>query len=101
MIIISVLTTCVISAGVPSAIFGLYIRKIEKKADERDKARIKQEVLILTGVDASLALGIAHATEDIRYDKPNGDTTAALEYAKTIKHQLKDFSVEQSVAHLS
>lgn len=102
--ILSILT----AASIPSIIAKRSIEKLDKRAEEREKraeererARNEQAILSFAGTDAALALGIAHATEDIRYKQPNGETTAALEYAIKVKHQMKDFYVKQGTAHLA
>ena len=92
--------------GVPTAVTGLWFwllkKHIDKKEIERDeleKAREKNAVLLIKSVGAALALGeaTAHAIKD---GKCNGEMTAALEYAKKMKHEQKDFLTEQSIKNL-
>jgi len=75
------------------------MNKRDAKRDEIDKAREKNEFLIIKSVGASLALGEATACA-IRDGKCNGELSAALEYARNVKHEQKDFMTEQSVKNL-
>lgn len=110
-----------ISMGIPSAVSGAVVglgfwliqRKFERrdegqkaanrireqKQDEKDKARKKNEILLIKSVVASLALGEATACA-IRDGKCNGEMTVALDYAKQVKHEHKDFLAEQGVENL-
>lgn len=91
--------TLVVAAGVPSAVLGLYMRRMEKKMDEKEKARETYEKLTLKSVNASIALGeaTAEAMKRIPEAKCNGDMEAALVYAREVKHDMKDFIGEQAV----
>ena len=80
--------------GIPTAITAFCswmlqrrITKREAAQEEREKAREKNEVLIIKGMGAA----IAHC---------NGDMHAALEYARQVKHEHKEFMTEQSVQSL-
>jgi hypothetical protein len=92
--------------GVPSAVtaFCFWIlqkqmnkRDMERK--ERDLSREKNEILMIQGVGAAIALGEATAIAIIN-GKCNGELTAAMEYAKDIKHKQKDFLTEQGIKNL-
>lgn len=92
--------------GVPSAVTGLCFWAIQKnmtkrdaKRDELDKAREKNEILLIRSVGAAIALGEATA-HAIRDGKCNGEMSAALEYAQKVKHEQKDFMTEQGVKNL-
>ena len=96
-------TTILVMMGVPSAVTGLCFWVIQKnitkrdtERDERDKAREKNEILLIRSVGASLALGEATACA-IRDGKCNGELSAALSYAQKVKHDQKDFMTEQGV----
>ena len=95
--------------GLPTAItafcFWLLqqrITKRDKAQEERERAREKNEVLIIKGVGAAIALG--EATAEAVHRNPdahcNGDMHAALEYARKVKHEHKEFLTEQSVQAL-
>lgn len=96
----------VIVMGIPSGItafcFWLLERRIEKREKEREKkeaTREKQEFLVVKGIGAALALGEATAEAVARIPDAhcNGDMHSALEYAKRIKHEQKDFLTKQGI----
>lgn len=89
--------------GIPSAITGLCFWLVERRLakrdeelDRRDAARERNEVLLVRSVGAAIALGEATATA-LKNGHANGETEAALEYAKRIKHEQKDFLTEQGI----
>lgn len=89
--------------GIPSAITGLCFWMVERRLtkrdeelDRRDAARERNEVLLVRSVGAAIALGEATATA-LKNGHANGETEAALEYAKRIKHEQKDFLTEQGI----
>ena len=49
--------TVILAAGIPSALVALMIRRFETRMDEKEKAREKQELLLVKGINASIALG--------------------------------------------
>ena len=90
------LQTLIIAMSIPSGVtafcFWMIEQKIKKQqteAEEKEKIREKNEVLIIKSVMASIALGEAAATAL--------KTEAALEYARKIKHEQKDFLTEQGI----
>ena len=96
----------VIAAGIPSAItafcFWLLERKLEKREKTREKkeaVREKQEFLMVKSIGAALSLGEATAEAVARIPDAhcNGDMHAALEYARKIKHEQKDFLTQQGI----
>ena len=76
--------------------------KREKAQEERERAREENEVLIIKGMGAAIALGeaTAEAVQRIPDAHCNGDMHAALEYARKVKHEHKEFMMEQSVQSL-
>ena len=89
--------------GIPSAITGLCfwliqrrLTKRDEELDRRDAARERNEVLLVRSVVSAIALGEATATA-LKNGHANGETEAALEYAKRIKHEQKDFLTEQGI----
>lgn len=99
-------TTILVMMGVPSAVTGLCFWVIQKnitkrdtERDERDKAREKNEILLIRSVGAAIALGEATACA-IRDGKCNGELSAALSCAQNVKHEQKDFMTEQGVKNL-
>ena len=92
--------------GIPTALTGFFfwliqrrISKREEVQDKREAAREKNEVLIIKSTGAALALGEATA-EAIKNGHCNGELDAALAYARTVKHEQKDFLTEQGIAAL-
>lgn len=89
--------------GIPSAITGLCfwmiqrrLTKRDEELDRRDAARERNEVLLVRSVGAAIALGEATATA-MKNGHTNGETEAAIEYARKIKHEQKDFLTEQGI----
>ena len=70
-----------------------------KKEEEREKLREKQELYLVKGVSAAIALGeaTARAVKRIPDANCNGDMAAALDYAAKVKHEQKDFLAEQGI----
>ena len=93
------LITIIAAAGIPRAITGLLFRHLEKRMDEKDRAREQHEYLIVKSINASMALGeaTAEAVQRIPDAHCNGDMHAALEYARKVKHEQKDFLNKQAV----
>jgi len=94
--------------GIPSAITGFCFWLIQKNIIKRDAARDKQEearkkndLLVIEGVGAAIALGEATARSVQRLDPDcNGDMKGALEYAQKVKHEQKDFLRKQGIENL-
>jgi hypothetical protein len=92
--------------GVPTAFTGFcfwllkrHIDKKEKEREEHEKARKKNELLLVQAVFASIGLGEATALA-LKNGHTNGETEAALEYARQIKHAQKDFLTEQGINNI-
>ena len=101
-----IITALILAAGIPSAItafcFWNMQRKIERRdkaLDEKEKAKERNELLLIKLASASLSLGeaTAEAVQRIPDAHCNGDMHAALEYAQKIKHEQKDFLNEQAI----
>ena len=75
------------------------LAKRDEEPDRRDAARERNEVLLVRSVGAAIALGEATATA-MKNGHANGETEAALEYARKIKHEQKDFLTEQGIKAL-
>lgn len=99
----------VAAMGIPSAIMGLIIWRLERRIDKREKEQAAQEqgqkdlfVLIVQGTNAAIALGeaTARAVQRIPDAHCNGDMHDALDYAADIKHKQKDFLTRQGVSFL-
>ena len=99
----------VAAMGIPSAIMGLIIWRLERRIDKREKEQAAQEqgqkdlfVLIVQGTNAAIALGeaTARAVQRIPDAHCNGDMHDALDYAADIKHKQKNFLTRQGVSFL-
>lgn len=103
--------------GLPSALTGFFIRRMEKrldkreaqmkkeqealeaKAEAREKKREQLELVLIQSTSAAIALGeaTARAVQRIPDAHCNGDMHQALEYAAEVKHNQKDFLMEIGV----
>jgi len=100
------ITTLFAAMSIPSAITGFCFWWIERRMAKREEAlteketaREKNTVLLIKSVGAAIALGEATATA-LKNGHCNGETEAALKYAREIKHEQKDFLTEQSIKNL-
>ena len=91
----------VAAMGIPSAIMGLIIWRLERRIDKREKEQAAQEqgqkdlfVLVVQGTNAAIALGeaTARAVQRIPDAHCNGDMHDALDYAADIKHKQRTSS---------
>ena len=107
-------------ACLPSAVTGFCFwciqRKIQKtdrkredeeksrreNEEKREQLREQQELFLVQGVNAALALGeaTAKAVQRIPDAHCNGDMHAALDYAAKVKHEQRDFLAKQGIIHL-
>ena len=98
--------TLILAMSIPSGITGfcfwLLERRMEKREKEREKKeaiREKQEFLIVKSIGAAISLGEATAEAVARIPDAhcNGDMHKALEYAREVKHEQKDFLTQQGI----
>ena len=92
--------------AVVGGVVGLFFRRIEKRMDreekarkEREEARRKYEVFQVKTLTAVIALSKANAIA-LKNGKCNGETSAALTYLNTVKHEHREFLTEQGIDHL-
>ena len=110
----------IIMLGIPSAFTGfcfwLLERKIQRReeqdkkererrqaeVDRRDKARKEYERYQISMISASMALSVAvaEAVQRIPDAHCNGEMHAALEYAKRIKGEQKDFLTKMAIENI-
>ena len=83
-----------------TAFINWQFRTLEKRIDEKERARSERDYLVVKGVIASIGLGEAQARELQKDGKVNGNTSSALEYAMEIKHKIEDFYTQQGVKNL-
>lgn len=89
--------------GIPTAITAFCSWRLQRRMikreelqEARERAREKNEVLIIRSTGAAIALGEATA-EALKNGHCNSEMEAALEYARKVKHEQKDFLTEQGV----
>jgi len=82
-----------------SALAGFAIWRLQRVIVRREEARTEHEVLAIKGTGAAIALGEAVAIA-LRDGHTNGETEAALKYAREVKHAQKDFLAKQAVLAL-
>lgn len=107
-------------ACLPSAVTGFCFwciqRKIQKadkkreadekrrreKEEKREQLREQQELFLVQGVNAAIALGeaTAKAVQRIPDAHCNGDMHHALEYAEKVKHDQKEFLTKQGIIQI-
>lgn len=99
-------SSLLILLGVPTAVTGFFfwllkrhIDNKEKEREEHEKIRKQNELFLVQGVFASIGLGEATALA-LKNGHTNGETEAALNYARDIKHQQKDFLTEQGINNI-
>ena len=83
-----------------TAFINLQCKKLEKRMDERENARIERDYLLVKGTLSSIDLGAAQARELQKDGKVNGNTASALEYAVDQKHKIEDFYTHHGVENL-
>lgn len=97
--------TVLLAAGIPSAVVGILIGRLnrrislrDRRQEEKEEARIKNEVMTVKLIMASISLGeaTASAVQRIPDAHCNGDMDAALEFAKAAKQEYRDFEREQA-----
>lgn len=110
MDVTGIVVAVISAAGIPTALTGLLIRRLEKKMDKKEEARERRresaeknrqtnEKMIIKGIGAAIALSeaTAAAVQRIPDAHCNGDMHEALEYARRVKHEHKDFLYEKAV----
>lgn len=102
MDIMSLLAVMSIPSAITGFCFWMLERKIEKREKEREKKekiREQQEFLIVKSIGAAIALGEATAEAIARIPDThcNGDMHNALDYARQVKHEQKDFLTRQGI----
>lgn len=100
----------ILAAGIPSAVFGILIRELNKALDrrerakeEKDEARLKNQKLIIRAVMASLSLSeaTAEAVQRIPDAHCNGEMREALTEAKQIQDEYRAFEHDMTLKAVS
>ena len=106
----SLVLAFIAAMGIPSAIIGIIVRRMEKRIAKRDEAREAKDkaqeqllLLIVQSNGAAIALGeaTARAVQRIPDAHCNGDMREALAYATKVKHEQKDFLAKQGIHALA
>lgn len=88
-----------IGAGVVSgaALFFIqrYFKKKDKKDDERDKAKVKENVLILKSIKSIGGLTVANSIA-LKNGKTNGEMDKALKDYDKVDKELYNYLLEQT-----
>ena len=73
-----------------------------EKEERREQLREQQELFLVQGVNAAIALGeaTARAVQRIPDAHCNGDMHAALDYAEDVKREHKDFLTKQGIIQI-
>ena len=108
-----IIKAILLQAGIPAAVLGLGIwflevriskmlDKRQKLQDERENKHRQYELCQLNMTSASMALAeaTAEAVQRIPDAHCNGDMKAALEYAKKVKAEQRDFLKQQAINNL-
>lgn len=97
------------AAGIPSTVLSLIvwrlkaqIEKRDREMEEREKNREELMLFIMRNSRATcvLATATAKAVQRIPEAHCNGDMTQALEEAKKLQTEEKDFIMEQGMKHI-
>ena len=98
--------TIILAAGIPSAVVGILVGRLNRRIsksdalrDAKEDARLRHDVMIIKLIMASIALSeaTAEAVQRIPDAHCNGDMKTALEQAKAVKEEYRDFEREQVI----
>lgn len=101
-----VIAGLVAAMSIPSALFGIAARKLERRIIAKEAEESKQDAsekelmfLLVQSTGAAIALGeaTARAVQRIPDAHCNGDMHDALDYATAVKHKQKEFLEKQGI----
>jgi len=97
-----IIVTAIVSAGIPSAVCGLLLKRYVGRLDRRDAARAEEARLAYQADQAALG-GVRECAKAIVKLDPgrkasNGDLDRAAAYAEEIKHKQADFMARKAAA---
>ena len=77
-------------------------KKAEEAQEQKDKAIIEFFAMSIKATNASISMGEAIGTAIARIPDAhcNGDMKKALEHASKVKHEMRDYIVDQGVHHI-
>jgi hypothetical protein len=88
-----------LALGIPSAVFGIMLKRFEKRMDAERRARRDFEQFQVKGLCATMKVCEANAIA-LQNGKCNGETHAALEYMREVKRDQREFLIEQGIDHI-
>lgn len=98
--------TILVAVGLPAAVVGFFIRRVEKRLDAEKKAREEQEAarkayegFNVHALTAVMKLSEANAIA-LQNGKCNGETHKALEYLTEVRHEQRDFLIKQGLDNI-
>ena len=98
--------TILLAAGIPSAVVGILVGRLTKRIaksdaarEAKETARLQHEIMVVKLIMASISLGeaTAEAVQRIPDAHCNGEMRAALEQARQIKLEYREFEREQAL----
>lgn len=102
----SIIWQILIALGIPTAVVGVMFHKLERRItkaeverEQKDADRRKFERNQFKLISAVAAVTEANAIA-LQNGKCNGETHKALDYMEKVKHEQRDFLVEQGVDSL-
>lgn len=105
----SLLVAFVAAMGIPSAMLGFAIKRLEKKIEKRDakleeKEKNTEKMILLIAQNSRATYTVAEATAKAVQRIPdahcNGDMTAALQQAKKFQMEEQQFLIDQGVKRI-
>ena len=96
----------VVALGLPGAIIGMFLRRLEKKLDQAEEARAEKEntrkeyellIIELSLAGLSLSEATAKAIKAVPGIQVNGEMTNALNWSRDVKNKYHQFAREQTV----
>lgn len=91
------IATVLVSASIPSVVFGQLFKRYFDKLDKRDADRAEGARLSYQADQAALG-GVRECAKAITTGKHNGDLDRAANYADDIKHKQADFMARKAAA---
>lgn len=88
-----------LALGIPSAVFGIMLKRFEKRMDAERRARRDFEQFQVKGLCATMKVCEANAIA-LQNGKCNGETHAALEYMRDVKRDQREFLINQGIDHI-
>ena len=90
--------------SIPCVVLALFAWKLHQWTAARKQqaaAQMKRDLLVIKGVGASIALGeaIAQAVQQLPVEC-NGEMSRALDYARDVKCEHKEFLFQQGIKNL-